>query len=41
MCELSENAFGRPDCGPVFKRDGEAAFTYVNSRMVFHFTPVK
>ncbi|MER9586167.1 adenylate/guanylate cyclase domain-containing protein [Mesorhizobium sp. M0276] len=39
LCEQSENAFGRPDCGPVFRREGEPAFTFVNARVVFHFSP--
>jgi hypothetical protein len=39
LCEQSENAFGRPDCGPVFRREGEHTFTFVNSRVVFHFSP--
>jgi Flp pilus assembly protein TadD len=40
LCEQSENVFGRPDCGPVFRRKAEPAFTFVNSRVVFHFSPV-
>jgi adenylate cyclase len=40
MCEQSENLFGRADCGPVFRRDGDPAFTFVNSRVAFHFSPV-
>ena len=40
LCEKSENAFGRPDCGPVFRRQGDPAFSFVNSRVVFHFSPV-
>jgi adenylate cyclase len=39
MCEQSENLFGRADCGPVYRRDGEPAYTYVNSRVIFHFSP--
>jgi tetratricopeptide (TPR) repeat protein len=40
LCEQSENMFGRPDCGPVYKRSGDAgaAYTFVNSGKVFHFT---
>jgi tetratricopeptide (TPR) repeat protein len=40
LCEQSENMFGRPVCGPVYKR-GEAAgvgYTFVNSSKVFHFS---
>jgi TolB-like protein/class 3 adenylate cyclase len=38
LCEQSENMFGRPDCGPVYRRsDG---YSYVNSGKVFHFEPV-
>jgi hypothetical protein len=45
LCEQSENMFGRPDCGPVYRRSGDAssgvagAYTLVNSGKVFHFTP--
>lgn len=39
LCEQSENVFGRADCGPVFRRKGEPPFTFVNSRVVFHFSP--
>jgi adenylate cyclase len=40
LCEQSENLFGRPDCGPVYKRSDAAAkgYTFVNSTKVFHFT---
>ncbi|MGO4436557.1 adenylate/guanylate cyclase domain-containing protein [Rhizobium sp. RAF56] len=43
LCEQSENIFGRPDCGPVYKRSGETGegYTYVNSAAVFHFTTVE
>ena len=39
LCEQSENMFGRPDCGPVYKRSEVAGkdFTFVNSSKVFHF----
>jgi TolB-like protein/class 3 adenylate cyclase/Flp pilus assembly protein TadD len=40
LCEQSENAFGLPDCGPIYRRQGEFAFSFVNSRFVFHFSPV-
>ncbi|TGV22275.1 adenylate/guanylate cyclase domain-containing protein [Mesorhizobium sp. M4B.F.Ca.ET.143.01.1.1] len=40
LCEQSENAFGRPDCGPIYRRQGEFAFSFVNSRVVFHFSPL-
>jgi hypothetical protein len=39
LCEQSENMFGRPDCGPVYRRSGETeGYTYVNSGKVFHFS---
>ena len=42
MCEQSENMFGRPDCGPVYKRSDAAGkgYTFVNSGKVFHFESV-
>lgn len=43
LCEHSENAFGRADCGPVFRRANptdDLRFTYANSTRVFHFSPV-
>jgi TolB-like protein/class 3 adenylate cyclase/Flp pilus assembly protein TadD len=40
LCEQSENMFGRPDCGPVYKRN-ETGYTFVNSNKVFHFAVVK
>ena len=42
-CEQSKNMFGRPDCGPVYKRGGAdgKAYTFVNSGKVFHFVAVK
>jgi hypothetical protein len=35
--------FGRPDCGPVYKRSDDAGngYTYVNSGKVFHFAVVQ
>ncbi|RDJ02725.1 adenylate/guanylate cyclase domain-containing protein [Rhizobium grahamii] len=42
LCEQSENAFGRPDCGPVYRRakpTDEMSYTYVNSTKVFYFSP--
>lgn len=42
LCEQSENSFGRPECGPVYKRSdvpGEE-YSYVNSGKVFHFVTV-
>lgn len=42
LCEQSENSFGRPECGPVYRRSdvpGEE-YSYVNSGKVFHFVPV-
>jgi adenylate cyclase len=43
LCEQSENMFGRPDCGPVYKRSDDAGngYTFVNSSKVFHFAVVK
>ena len=44
LCERSENMFGRPVCGPVYKRtdtSGNASYSYANANKVFHFTPVK
>jgi len=43
LCELSENMFGRPDCGPVYKRrdDAGTGYSFVNSSKVFHFTVVQ
>ncbi len=38
LCEQSENLFGRPDCGPVYKLSG--GYTYVNSGTIFHFTVI-
>ncbi|WP_431323455.1 tetratricopeptide repeat protein [Rhizobium sp. YTU87027] len=41
LCEQSENAFGQPDCGPVYrhtKSTDETGFTYVNSSKVFYFS---
>jgi len=42
LCEQSENMFGRPDCGPVYKRSGAAGkgYSYVNSGKVFQFVTV-
>jgi len=39
LCEQSENMFGRPDCGPVY-RAAATAYTYVNSSKVFHFETI-
>jgi hypothetical protein len=44
LCEQSENAFGRADCGPVYRHassPGETSYVYVNSTKVFYFSPVK
>ncbi len=44
LCVKSESAFGRADCGPVYKRSADAdklGYTYVNSGKVFYFSPVK
>ena len=40
LCEQSENLFGRPVCGPVYRRTdaAETAYSYTNATMVFHFT---
>ena len=42
LCEQSENMFGRPDCGPVYRRSDAAGkgYSYVNSSKVFHFVTV-
>ncbi|TJV92589.1 MAG: guanylyl cyclase, partial [Mesorhizobium sp.] len=39
LCEQSENMFGRPICGPVYRRIDAAGngYSYVNIGMVFHF----
>jgi TolB-like protein/class 3 adenylate cyclase len=44
LCERSENMFGRPDCGPVYRQivsESNLSYTYVNSSKVFHFSQVK
>ena len=44
LCDRSENLFGRPDCGPVYKRTDAATsmpYAYVNARMVFYFSVAK
>ena len=43
LCEQSENLFGRPDCGPVYRRNDEAGkgYSYANTSKVFHFTVVQ
>ncbi|MBM2715802.1 tetratricopeptide repeat protein [Mesorhizobium caraganae] len=43
LCELSENMFGRPDCGPVYKRrdNGGGGYSFVNSSKVFHFAVIQ
>ena len=44
LCEKSENIFGRPDCGPVYKRgsvSGEPTHAYANSSKVFYFSSIK
>jgi hypothetical protein len=42
LCEQSENMFGRPDCGPVYRRkEPDKGYTYVNSSKVFHFVVTK
>jgi TolB-like protein/Flp pilus assembly protein TadD len=41
LCEQSENAFGRPDCGPVYRHANPAdqtSYDYVNSTKVFYFS---
>ena len=42
LCEQSENLFGRPVCGPVYRRTdaAERGYSYVNATMVFHFVTV-
>jgi adenylate cyclase len=43
LCEQSENLFGRPDCGPVYRRNNEAGkgYSYANTSKVFHFAVVQ
>jgi TolB-like protein len=43
LCEQSENLFGRPDCGPVYRRNDAAGkgYSYANTSKVFHFTVVQ
>ena len=44
LCERSENMFGRPDCGPVYKRTDhcqQLSYAYVNASKVFYFSQVK
>jgi len=43
LCEQSENLFGRPDCGSVYRRNDAAGtgYSYVNTSKVFHFTVVQ
>ncbi|MBY3064196.1 adenylate/guanylate cyclase domain-containing protein [Rhizobium laguerreae] len=44
LCEQSENAFGRADCGPIYRpanSPAETSYAYVNSTKVFYFSPVK
>jgi adenylate cyclase len=42
LCEQSENLFGLPVCGPVYRRTeaGGTGYSYVNATMVFHFVTV-
>ncbi|RWC27954.1 MAG: guanylyl cyclase [Mesorhizobium sp.] len=40
LCERSENMFGRPDCGLVYRRSEGAGYSFVNSGKVFHFVAV-
>ncbi|OWV96830.1 adenylate/guanylate cyclase domain-containing protein [Rhizobium sp. R693] len=44
LCEQSENAFGQPDCGPVYRHatTGEdTTYAYVNSTKVFYFSAAR
>ncbi|ANK89253.1 MULTISPECIES: adenylate/guanylate cyclase domain-containing protein [unclassified Rhizobium] len=44
LCEQSENAFGQPDCGPVYRHANptdETTYAYVNSTKVFYFSAAK
>ena len=44
LCERSENMFGRPDCGPVYKHtasNGKQSYAYANSSKLFYFLQVK
>ncbi|WP_028747795.1 adenylate/guanylate cyclase domain-containing protein [Rhizobium mesoamericanum] len=41
LCEQSENAFGQPSCGPVYRHANPAdgtSYAYVNSTKVFYFS---
>jgi hypothetical protein len=41
LCEQSENAFGQPDCGPVYRHAEPAdgtSYAYTNSSKVFYFS---
>jgi hypothetical protein len=42
LCEQSENMFGRPDCGPVYRSSDDAGkgYSYVNSGKVFRFVSI-
>jgi adenylate cyclase len=39
LCEQSESSYGRPECGPVYRRSDapDKEYSYVNSGKVFHF----
>jgi TolB-like protein/class 3 adenylate cyclase/Flp pilus assembly protein TadD len=43
LCEQSENLFGRPDCGPIYRRNDAAGkgYSYANTSKVFHFRVVQ
>ncbi|RUM23972.1 guanylyl cyclase [Rhizobium vallis] len=44
LCEQSENAFGRPDCGPVYRHANpvdQTSYAYANSTKVFYFSPAQ
>ncbi|RUL96419.1 tetratricopeptide repeat protein [Rhizobium chutanense] len=44
LCEQSENAFGRPDCGPVYRHTNptdQTSYAYANSTKVFYFSPAQ
>ena len=44
LCEQSENAFDRPDCGPVYRHANpadETTYAYMNSTKVFYFSPAQ
>ena len=41
LCEQTESFLGIADCGPIYRSEGQFAYTYVNASKVFHFAPVQ